>query len=210
MSMSEAGRSGKLKIVGDVGTIVVNEGTGAKASPAAADAQPKKAPGFDEGYKKGWDERGAKAQAEIAALKSQLDGVSRQIPEAISAYFKEFEEQAMNEVCEIAFVVARIIIGREFDADPEAVHAAIVDALSPLVNPQGVKLRLNPAVADMVSKSGMEGVPSAVAVVPDSSLGIGDVVVDCQQGIIDGTIDGRMRALKDFICKSLGSDRQPR
>ena len=205
MSTSEPGcLRGRLKIVGDVGSIVVNDASGRKNASGAA-PQPKPASGYDEGYKKGWEERGAQAQAETAALRAQVDSIGRQLPEAISAYFKELEAQALNEVCEIAFATARIIIGREFDADPEAVRSVIVGALAPILNPQGVKLRLNPGVADIVATSGMEGVSASVTVVPDTSLGIGDVVVECQQGIIDGTVEGRFIALRELISKSLGN-----
>lgn len=141
--------------------------------------------------------------AEIDALRLQAQAVARDIPQSISEYFTELEMQMREEICKLSFSIAETLVMRELESK-DIVRELIHNALTPLMSLENVKIRLNPGIVNMMSSEEVNPtVPQGVDVSPDPKLGPGDVIVETPNGLIDGTLAGRMELIKDEIHKAL-------
>jgi flagellar biosynthesis/type III secretory pathway protein FliH len=150
------------------------------------------------GRKQGFDECLKKTSGDLAALNAQLDEARRQIPEALNAYLSDLEIQMREEIVAIAFKAAEAIVGAELerrDVTAEAVRAAI----SPLLTTNGVKVHVSPSFL----AKGACNPPAGASFVADPKLKTGEIMVDSQQGMIDGTILSRLETLKETLLKSM-------
>ena len=140
----------------------------------------------------------AKLTAEIAKLKERVDELSRQTPLALGTYFSALEAQMKDEIVALAFKAAESIVEVEAARrDPSA--EALRKALSPLLNLQGVRVKLNPGSLDGLPKQA----PGGLTLVADPHLKKGEVAVESPQGFIDGGIKARLEVLKEALLKSL-------
>ncbi len=153
------------------------------------------------GHKQGFDECQKRMSAEIAGLKAQLEEARQRLPEALNSYFADLEAQMRLEIVELGFKAAEAITGAEIerrDITMDAVNAA----LSPLLSPSGVKIHVS---ASFLAK-GVHAAPCGASFVSDPKLKTGEIMVDSQQGMIDGTVKSRLETLKEELLKSLSKE----
>lgn len=153
-----------------------------------------------EEYQRGWNDCQNSMQKQLDAMQEQLSATSKEIPVAIQGYLDELERQMEEEVCNLAFHIANVILGEEMK-NIERVNSVIRQAVKPILNFQGVKLHLSPSVVSHMETGEGISVPTGVTVIPDSKLMPAEVVLDSNQGIIDATLQGRLDTLKDDFIK---------
>ena len=185
-------------------TIVVDDGSG----KALTSKDPKGALHAEElekvrkaAYKQGFDDCQRKMAGEVANLNLQVDEARRRVPEALNSYLADLEIQMRGEIIELAFKAAEAIVGSEVerrDITMESIHAA----LSPLLSTSGIKIHVSPSFL----AKGIATPPAGASFVADPKLKSGEIMVDSQQGMIDGTISSRLDTLKEEILKTLSRE----
>lgn len=191
-----------MRIVSDGGVsnvVVTDEATPGKNITAATKDDELKSK-LDASFQQGWKSCEAEMNAKIQALSQQLDAASKQIPLGLQKYFTELEKDMRSEVGELAFSIAAMVLGHEVN-DASSLDSLVQEMLNPILDLNNVKLYLNPSIASMSGRS--PEVPSGVRVLPDSRLKQGEALLECNQGIIDGTLDGRLATLKDAFARFL-------
>jgi flagellar biosynthesis/type III secretory pathway protein FliH len=201
--------SGKLSLVSQSGKarVTVSDGPGADTGPEPGPEQAAEQAlraSYEAGRRDGMAEREKQLAPQIESLKNQINLISSEIPAAISAYFAELEAQAKEEIMDLSLKLAEIIL-REKIKEEEVLRPLIQDALSPLTDLSGVKIQLSPSIAARVKASGgaAEGIPPGVEISANPKLSDGEVVVESSQGLIDGTLSGRLETLRGAFAEAL-------
>jgi len=156
-------------------------------------------------YQQGWNECEKQMRSELQELTEKLNTIVSEIPDSLSAYFQELEEQMRKETGDLAFKIAKIILKREIDNE-ESLKGVISEVLTPLISTNGVKLYLNPSVVELIKSGKGPEVPAEIEVMPNPGLSFGEAVVDSSQGIVDGTLEGRIMTLNEKFNKYLSGN----
>jgi flagellar biosynthesis/type III secretory pathway protein FliH len=164
-------------------------------------------------FQQGWKTCEQEMNQRIQELNRKLDAALNTLPASLDAYFSELEKQVKTEIQELSFKIARIILGGEIK-DESRMRGVVEHMLEPVTDLDGVKLFLCPEFVP--SGNPVDGAPepvpiapSGIEIVPDSRLKPGEAVLETSQGIVDGTLDGRLEKLKeefDKFMEKAGSD----
>lgn len=202
---------GNFRLVGDMKSVTVSETGGKPLAPPEPDkpVDKKSTPEYKDGYQDGFRDRDQKAAAELAALRQKLDAAANVLPAALSAYFQELEGQALGEVVDVAFEVARIILQRELSTDPDATARVIHQALGPVVGHDHIRVKLSPEFLKLVAAGSAEALPSNIQTMADPALGFGEAMVECPQGIIDATLGTRLTSLRQAVDSAFAQPADP-
>jgi len=153
------------------------------------------AEGFAEGERKGYAEGKARAEAEAARLAALAD----RLDQSLSGIDHEVAEELMA----LAIELARQVVHRTLDEQPEAILDTIRAALQQL--PQGhAQIRLHPDDLALVREHMGEQLSHAGhRLQEDFGLQRGDCRIDAQGAQLDATLETRWRR----VLESLGRER---
>lgn len=146
-----------------------------------------------EGYKDGLE----KVQQDISSVKSAM-------AEFLRAKEEVFEYIA-PDILEISVDIARKIVKKEIEQNPEIVLETIMDVLKTLpkeeskisikVNPQQLQL-VKGSVPEMIDSMGLE---VRTIVIADGTIELGSCIVQTSNGIVDATIDTQLEIIKEVF-----------
>lgn len=162
-----------------------------------------------------WERRIAEARqqgfAEGRAEGEMAEGA--RLRHAVRAAEDALEELRMGEmrwtgtieenVCALAVIIARQIIGRELATDAEPVLQLVRNALAEFPIDQPMRIRVNPGDLAAISRTGADGRDPLLAVtrdrdarwLPDAAISPGGCVVEGRERIIDGRVDGALERI---------------
>lgn len=146
-----------------------------------------------EGYKAGLE----KAQNDITEFKS-----------AIVQFLKSKDdvlEYIAPDILEISVDIARKIVKKEIEQDPQIVLETVLDVLKTLSKDEPkLKLKVNPlqvnlvkdAVPEMVSSIGLD---AKINVFADATIEIGNCIIETSNGVVDATVDTQLEIIKEVF-----------
>ncbi len=146
---------------------------------------------FQEGYRVGLE----KAQSDIEKLRISLD-------EFMKAKQEVFEYIA-PDILEISVDIARKIIKKEVEQDPQILLDTVLDILKTISKDESrVTIKVNPAevafvkenIAKLVEKTGLE---AKVNVSAAEETEMGDCIIYTNNGVVDATIDTQLEIIKE-------------
>lgn len=144
-----------------------------------------------EGYKAGLE----KAQSDIDQLKDNLINF-------LNAKQEVFEYIA-PDILEISIEIARKIVKKEIEQDPEMVLSAIMDVLKTVSRDEKkISLKVNPAQYQLV-KTNMPAINSSLGlevktnIVSDDTIDIGGCILHTSNGIVDATVNTQLEVIKE-------------
>ena len=162
-------------------------------SRAQEEAENIKKSAFDEGYRTGL----AKAAVDIEELKNQ-------IKEFVGAP-KEVFEYIAPDILEISVDIARKVIKKELQSDPQVLLDMIVDVLKKVAkNEPKVTIKVNPQTV-MFLKDSLPtvtyeyGIEAKINIVADPSIEEGGCVFQTNNGIVDASIDTQIEIIKKAL-----------
>ena len=148
---------------------------------------------FEEGYRIGLE----KAQADIESFKNELTSF-------MNARNDVFEYIA-PDILEISVNIAKTIIKKELNSDPQVLINTIVDVLKTVsknepkitikVRPQSVQF-IKDTVPNITYQYGIE---SKINIVADPSIEEGGCVLETNNGIVDASIDTQIEIIKKAL-----------
>lgn len=157
---------------------------------------------IDEGYEIGWQECETKMQKQIDALQENIDAINSKIPESINIYLEQLEEQLKEEICEIGFSVAKVIINSEVE-NKSIISETIQNITEDIIQKKGLNLYLNPTIVSQIENGESDINTKGIEISSDTSLGINDARLETSQGIIDASIATRLKTLKESLNEAL-------
>lgn len=144
-----------------------------------------------EGYQTGIEQ----AQIDIEQLRNSLSNF-------INAKQEVFEYIA-PDILEISIDIARKIVKKEIEQDPEIILGAILDVLKTISRDETkVSIKVNPSQLQLV-KANLPGIASSIGleaktnIVSDDTIEMGGCILHTSNGIVDATIDTQLEIIKE-------------
>ena len=152
---------------------------------------------FEEGLKKGREE----SATEIKGATDRLAHTLRDI-----AHVKRrARSEAETDVVKLSLAIAKRVLHRELSIDPESIQGVVHAALQKLANREITCVRVCPSCADSVRQA-LERADaiSAISIVPDARMSIGDIVFETTLGELDASINTQLKEIERGFVDRLG------
>lgn len=146
-----------------------------------------------EGYRAGLEQ----AENDISLLRAK-------IADFVSAK-KEVFEYIAPDILEISVDIARKIIKKEVEQNPQVILDSIVDVMRTLSKEEPrITVKLNPLQVDLVKTELPEyissmGIEAKINVVGDESIEEGGCVLNTNNGIVDASLDTQLQIVKEAL-----------
>lgn len=146
-----------------------------------------------EGYRAGLEQ----AENDISLLRAK-------IADFVSAK-KEVFEYIAPDILEISVDIARKIIKKEVEQNPQVILDSIVDVMRTLSKEEPrITVKLNPLQVDLVKTELPEyissmGIEAKINVVGDDSIEEGGCILNTNNGIVDASLDTQLQIVKEAL-----------
>ncbi len=156
--------------------------------------------GYEAGLAQGHQEGFALGQAEVRRLTAQIEGILDNFTRPLA----RLEDEVTAALGELAVRIAGSLVGRAYDADPVLLSELVGEALDAVGGTsREVEVRLHPD--DIHALAPLLALVSGARLVPDPSLGRGDLRVHAESVRIDGTLEARLRGALETVIRKSGS-----
>jgi flagellar assembly protein FliH len=156
--------------------------------------------GYAAGLAQGHQEGFAQGQAEVRRLTAQIEGIL----DNFSRPLARLEDEVTGALGELAVRIAGSLVGRAYDADPVLLSDLVAEALDAVGGAsREVEVRLHPD--DIHALAPLLALVSGARLVPDPSLGRGDLRVHAESVRIDGTLEARLRGALESVIRKAGA-----
>jgi flagellar assembly protein FliH len=156
--------------------------------------------GYEAGLAQGHQEGFALGSAEVRRLTAQIEGIL----DNFSRPLARLEDEVTAALGELAVRIAGSLVGRAYDADPVLLSDLVGEALDAVGGAsREVEVRLHPD--DIQSLAPLLALVSGARLVPDPTLGRGDLRVHAESVRIDGTLEARLRGALESVIRKAGA-----
>lgn len=156
--------------------------------------------GYEAGLAQGHQEGFAQGQAEVRRLAAQIEGILDNFTRPLA----RLEDEVSAALGELAVRIAGSLVGRAYDADPVLLSDLVGEALDAVGGTsREAEVRLHPD--DIHALAPLLALVSGARLVPDPSLGRGDLRVHAESVRIDGTLEARLRGALETVIRKSGS-----
>ncbi len=145
-----------------------------------------------EGYSAGVEQAERDMAERLAAVAALAEGAVRARA--------EFLQQCEPEIVELAFEIARTVLGQHLSLHPEAIAEVARRALSIAGQADLYYLHLHPDAAETVERYlQRDALGIAIQVVPDDRLSPGDCLIRTAYGRVNASIDSQLREIREQL-----------
>src|SRR5690606_16521011 len=156
--------------------------------------------GYEAGLAQGHQEGFAQGQAEVRRLTAQIEGILDNFTRPLA----RLEDEVTAALGELAVRIAGSLVGRAYAAEPALLSELVAEALDAVGGAgRDVEVRLHPD--DIQALAPMLALPAGARLVPDPSLGRGDLRVHAEAVRIDGTLEARLRGALESVLHKAGA-----
>lgn len=154
---------------------------------------------YADAYKKAYAEYTTKNDAMLAEFSRDLDLTVASVLNAL----EDWTEQTEHKLTSIVTEIARRVIVAELEVSRTAVFDIVRDAISEVTHSDSARIRINPFDARSLRDQKASIIAAAKSVrslefVEDPDIA-GGCVIETEGGIIDATIEGKLRQLDDEL-----------
>ncbi|HUS06924.1 MAG TPA: FliH/SctL family protein [Bryobacteraceae bacterium] len=138
----------------------------------------------------------AAAQAAAARTAEAVNRAGRMLEE-IAGFKSRLRREAEEDVVKLSIAIARRVLYREIQVDPESLHGLVKAALGKVDLRELHRIRLHPEDAGHL-RTQLAGIilPSRVEIVTDGSLERGAVLLETSRGNLDGSVETQLREIE--------------
>lgn len=143
-------------------------------------------------------------RAGIEQAESDIISLRQKIADFISAK-KEVFEYIAPDILEISVDIAKKIIKKEVEQNPEVILESILDVMQTLSKEEPrITIKLNPLQTDIVRTELPEyvssmGIEAKINVVADESVSEGGCIINTNNGIVDASLDTQLEIIKEAL-----------
>ncbi len=159
----------------------------APASPTV-DLEPVRKQAFQEGFAAG-EESGRRAAA--AEAETKIASLGHSIA-TLTDHKRILRGEVEREVVDLAFAVARRVLRRELNVDPQAAAGIVRSCLDETTAGEVRRVRVHPDEHQLIR----EAVGESVEVVADSAVARGGAVLETERGRLDAQIDTQLNEIE--------------
>jgi flagellar assembly protein FliH len=155
---------------------------------------------YQSGYSAGVNAGTQQATERMQPVLASLAGMIQEL----AGYKKKFRHDAEASAVGLALAVARRVLYREVNADPEAILGLVKAAFDKLNARETQRLRVSPPDLVVIQENSARlGLPPALEIAADAQLPRGSAVFETSRGELDASIDSQMleieRGFTDII-----------
>jgi flagellar assembly protein FliH len=154
-------------------------------------------------------ERARELEREALAARDEAEEARRRYAEAVAALAARAANRPteprvpVEEIVDLALLVARELVQREVRVDRAALRAAIDDALAAVAPEEEARARAIVRVSPHDLDCWGDAPPAGVAA--DPALGAGEFVIETPEAQIDGRLGPRLEAMRAALVTALAS-----
>ncbi len=144
-----------------------------------------------EGYKTG-----------LEKAKNDLEQLKDTITDFMKAKQEVFEYIA-PDILEISIDIARKIVKKEIEQDPELILTTILDILKTISKDEGkIIIKVNSSQIDLIKENIAEikasiGLEAKTSIISDDTIELGSCIVQTNNGIVDASINTQLEIIKE-------------
>ncbi|MCS7315022.1 MAG: FliH/SctL family protein [Bryobacterales bacterium] len=147
---------------------------------------------FEAGYRKGAEEGFQQASSQLKPL---LEGLGQTLKEWQQAR-RRLRREAERDLVQLAIAIARRILHRELQVDPEALLGLVKAALERLEGREVDRIRVHPADAGLVSSYLEQAGLRQVRLIADPQLARGSLLLETEQGTLDASVETQLEEIR--------------
>jgi flagellar assembly protein FliH len=152
------------------------------------------------GFEKG---RAAGEQEAAARLTEVIDRFAATVAD-LAGRRGQLRRDAEADVVKLAIAIARRVLHRELNADPEALLGLVKAALAQLENRELARVRVHPEDAGAIRAQVERLRPSGkVEIVPDAGLARGAAVFETSRGALDASVETQLAEIERGLIDRL-------
>ena len=116
-------------------------------------------------------------------------------------------EQAEADLVRLALAIAKRVVHRELNTDPDTILGLVKVALSKLRANEAVRVRVHPAHQSLVHEFLVHSIESAahIDVTGDVAAGLGGVIFETSRGEFDFSVDVQLSEIEKGLTDRLAS-----
>lgn len=134
--------------------------------------------------------------AATAKWQGALENATRSIS-ALGSLRSRIRREAEQDVIRLATAMARRILRRELSIDPEAICGLLRTAFERLDMRETSRIRVRPEDRETVAAYlGRIGSPQRIEVIPDPALERGALLLDCDRGQLDASVETQLEEIE--------------
>lgn len=130
-----------------------------------------------------------------AEVKASSDRLAQTLAE-LANLKRKIRGEAELELLKLSLAIARRVLNRELQADPDAIQGIVHAALQKIQRREIFRVRIYPAGADAVRAALNQIGSGAIEIVPDPALKIGDLLIDTAVGELDASVDTQLQEIQ--------------
>ena len=163
---------------------------------------------YEKGFEQGQKDGLIMGQKRLDEAAKRLDALIRSLSELKSKILKESEE----EIVKLAIEIARKIVRRELQTDPEAVLRTIRQAISHVNDRSTVRILLNPddmeKVKEVLPELRAEKKIDRVELIENTRVERGGCIIETGFGMINATIEDQLALISEELEEELNGKGQ--
>jgi flagellar biosynthesis/type III secretory pathway protein FliH len=185
-------------------SIVLNSGMTGLVFPGTPSSPPPfKGPDLDKIRKEAAAEALVGCRARIEKQQIEQADRCRRCGSQFDDFIERMKLEIADEVIGLAVRLAEILLRHELP-DRQMLCRIIRETLEPVSDLQGAKVRMNPDDAENVRRLRDEAatpmiVSDRIEIVPDSSLSVGDLLIESRNGLFDARLNQRLSLLDERL-----------
>ena len=152
---------------------------------------------FEEGLQKGREQ-----------LAVEMEGVNERLGHTLKDLLvakRRMRNEAESDVVKLSLAVARRILHRELQTDPDSIQGVVYAGLQKLQNREISQIRIAPQALDSVRAAlDKAGLLPSVSISPDARMRIGDVIFETAFGELDASIETQLHEIERGFVDRLG------
>jgi flagellar assembly protein FliH len=141
-------------------------------------------------------------QAAVAELEPVMGRVAKTMEE-LGRMKGRLRKEAESDLVKLAVEIARRILRRELNVDPEALQGVVAAALEKVQARELCRVRIHPTQEPLIRRHLTGPGITGVQIMADTSLQPGDVLFETSRGAMDVSIDSQLREIERGFVDAL-------
>lgn len=155
---------------------------------------------YHEGFRTAEEQCRQTVEREVAGL---IDRLGKSLAE-VAALRLRVRREADEDLAKLSIAIARRVLHREVQIDPEALEGIVKAALARLNAQSCLRVRVHPsqkpALESILAKC---NAVSDITVQADHSLQAGDMLFDAERGTLDASVEAQLKEIERGFCDRL-------
>ncbi|MFW5962090.1 MAG: FliH/SctL family protein [bacterium] len=177
-------------------------------SQAEIRAQEKEEKGYNNGLHKGFNDGITQGQKQGIEEMLQAQQSFLNLIESAKRELENNKQELSISLIKLATKLSNRIINAELSVNPSIINNIIIEMIQELINYNNIRVRVNPDLLDYINEEEirMRFSKQNIEFIKDSSLQIGDCIIDSNFGGINGVLKEKLKKVEEQLIEGVKID----